>query len=333
MNPMNLLINDVCNRSCSYCFAQNRVKLGQDVALASNNIRLEAVRVYLAFLKRSHISEFKILGGEPTLHPQFSEIVDLGLMDGFTVVVFTNGMWNRRVCEYVASLGSASVKMVVNVNEPRYWKGKEGEYQARCLEAAGAKAMIGFNIFEPDFDLLFTRELIARFGLQRELRLGLASPILGQANQFISVSMREQIGSRLLDQLEQLEASDVLGCFDCGFVYCMFPEERWGTLIRSVQNGFLSLCRPIIDVGPDLSAWPCFPLSQLLTVDLRKYENRTELVRYFSERLSAFRQFGTRDECRECAFFRRQQCTGGCIAHCIRGFADSDPAVLHKAAS
>ncbi len=330
---MNLLINDVCNRSCSYCFAQNRVRLGQEVAVAANNISLESVRFYLEFLQRSHISEFKILGGEPTLHPQFSEIVNLGLKGGFSVAVFTNGMWSRRVCDYVAALGSAPLKLVVNINEPRYWKGPEADFQARCLEAAGGKAMIGFNIFEADFSLLFTRELIARFGLQRELRLGLASPILGQENQYITVAMREQIGRRLLDQLEQLEASDVLGCFDCGFVYCMFPEERWGTLIRSAQNGFLSLCRPIIDVGPDLTAWPCFPLSQLLTVDLRKYENRNELFRHFSERLAAFRQFGTRDDCQECRFFRRQQCTGGCLAHCIRGFAESDPALLRSTAS
>jgi len=303
------------------------------VALAGSNISLESVRVYLDFLRRSQINEFKILGGEPTLHPQFPQIVDLGLKDGCTVVVFTNGMWSRRVCEYVSSLGPAPLKFVVNVNEPRYWKGQEAEFQARCLQAAGAKAKIGFNIFEADFDLLFTRELIARFGLQRELRLGLASPILGQANACITVPMREQIGRRLLDQLEQLEASDVLGAFDCGFVYCMFPEERWGTLTRTVRNGLSSVCHPIIDVGPDLSAWPCFPLSQLLTVDLKEYENAAELRRFFNERLSAFRQFGSRDECRECEFFRRQQCAGGCIAHCVRGFAESDPALLQKTAS
>ena len=60
-----------------------------------SHITMDNVTYYIDFLKKSGIREFKILGGEPTLHPHFCDIVEAGLAeeDAMDIIVFTNGLW------------------------------------------------------------------------------------------------------------------------------------------------------------------------------------------------------------------------------------------------
>ena len=68
---MNLIITDWCNRACPYCFAREKVGLlGSDAP--TRFLSLPDLEFYLEFLVRSGLRELKLLGGEPTLHPQLS---------------------------------------------------------------------------------------------------------------------------------------------------------------------------------------------------------------------------------------------------------------------
>ena len=46
----------------------------------------------------------------------------------------------------------------------------------------------GFNIYRTDFDLAFLFQWINTFGLRRNIRLGMAHPILGRSNAFIDLA-------------------------------------------------------------------------------------------------------------------------------------------------
>ncbi len=316
---MNLIITDTCNRACPYCFARDKVVLkGERSSAASKAISLEAVSFYLDFLKRSQLREFKILGGEPTLHPEFCDIVDAGLDHDskFNVVIFTNGLWPDKVKAYFSDSRTSAVKFVVNVNEPGVQKDWEIDLQRETLAIAGGRASIGFNIFHKEFDLLFTADLIAKFGLKREMRIGLASPIVGADNDFLSEESLPQIGKRLIGQLRQLEKKDILCGFDCGFPLCMFSEEDLGTLALC-SRGFTSNCEVIIDVGPDLTAWPCFPLGSLFNVKLADFSDARALRNYYHKKLAPIRNFGSMANCLSCKYLKRKQCSGGCMARTL----------------
>lgn len=322
---MNLIITDQCNRSCVYCFARDKIELNSNITtgkLQKKQISLEAVDCYLDFLENSNIKLLKVLGGEPTLHPHFSEIIDRSIARKFDVAIFTNGLWPNSVLDYFKMNNQDQVSFVINVNEPNDQNAHETKRQKKCLETAGKRAMIGFNIYREHFDLLFCENLIDTFGLKREIRLGLASPIIRGKNAYLKNTSLKRIGKRLCGQLRRLERNDILGALDCGFPLCMFEENDLGSL-SITTTGFHSHCESIIDVDANLNAWPCFPLSKVLNVNLPDFDTASDLIEFYSKKLAPLRSIGSMDECIVCKFLKRGQCCGGCLGRTIQNIEDS----------
>lgn len=328
---MNLIVTDYCNRACPYCFAQNKVRVSEERSpFSGRSISLENVDVYLDFLVRSQEEVFKILGGEPTLHPQLPEIIERGIARSLKVEIFTNGLWPESFRDYWKSKRTAEVAFIVNTNEPSLQKDWETDLQGECFEIAGQQACISFNLYRDDFDLLFAGDLIDRFSLKRNIRIGIANPIVGRDTAYIEDNSLRKAAKRLVEQLRRLEERDILGSFDCGFTLCMFDEKDLGTLAIT-STGFSSVCGSAIDVGPELTAWPCFPLSDILNVHLLDFRYRAEITAYYKSKTAPLRSFGSKDDCLSCKYLRRGQCTGGCLGRVINSWKKSgDLRLLEK---
>jgi len=327
---MNIIITDCCNRACPYCFAQEKIRMSGDTEQA-HALADEDFNYCIDFLKSSNERALKLLGGEPTTHPHFVQFVEKALGQGLDVTVFTNGLWSPDVLGWVEVCASDKLHFLFNVNEPGLQPGDENRRQAQSLACAEKRGMIGFNLYRMDFDVRFVVNLIERFGLKREVRLGVAHPIAGQENAFVPDADLPGLGERLLEQLAHLEEHDILGTLDCGFPLCMFPEDQLGKLVTHTKSNAYSCCGPIIDVGSDLNVWPCFPLSALLNVNLRDFKAYDDLYAYYEQKLSAVRGIGFLDRCLTCKYRIRGQCCGGCMARTLRNWQQNgDVAVLER---
>jgi len=330
---MNLIINDTCNRSCPYCFARGKVASpGSPARPDKNDISLDNFEKYLQFHIRSHIPQLKLLGGEPTLHPEFLEFLRRAHSHDLQTTVFTNGLWPRSVMAGIRDIPLAEwrIKFLFNVNEPRLQPASQLQHALECMKIAGPRGQCGFNIYRTDFDLQFIPPLIDAAGMDRELRLGLAAPIVATENEFVDPGVFKSIGRRLISQLRMLEQQNVLGSFDCGFPLCMFPEEDLGSLTLN-SRGFNSVCGFPIDVGPNLNAWACFPLSNIANVPISNFTNALELGEYFTRKFSGVRALGALDDCLACKYLQRKQCNGGCVALTLRKIvSDGDSHILRK---
>lgn len=75
---MNIVITGKCNRSCPYCFAKGKMQSDTDAGNKNTGpvaISLQNFDKCLDFLKKSSRRRLNILGGEPTLHPVFEELI------------------------------------------------------------------------------------------------------------------------------------------------------------------------------------------------------------------------------------------------------------------
>ena len=107
----NLCITSLCNRSCSrYCFAGLNVMRRPDQAA---HMDWTVFCTALDFIQRSTIDSVRILGGEPTLHPQFERMVEEVFSRGLKLTLFSNEMGVPLVCR-----GGTKVHTVVHPEAP-----------------------------------------------------------------------------------------------------------------------------------------------------------------------------------------------------------------------
>ena len=82
----NISITARCNRQCPYCFT-GFTKHGENRDM-DRDMFLRA----LPYLTRSGIDQARLIGGEPTLHPDFIWMAGKALESGFRLMVFSNGL-------------------------------------------------------------------------------------------------------------------------------------------------------------------------------------------------------------------------------------------------
>ena len=107
---MNILLTTTCSRRCPYCFAQERVTLEPGAPTkrtAPPHISREDFSRAIEFAKTGAARQVGILGGEPSLHPQFTELLELAWDAGFHTKIFSNGMWRERDLDALATAMAA----------------------------------------------------------------------------------------------------------------------------------------------------------------------------------------------------------------------------------
>ena len=84
---MNIMLNQVCNLACPYCFANEFVgRSEKSLKSDKSQITEENFRIALDFAIKSRETRLGLIGGEPTLHPKFEEFVTMGINSPIPVV-------------------------------------------------------------------------------------------------------------------------------------------------------------------------------------------------------------------------------------------------------
>jgi sulfatase maturation enzyme AslB (radical SAM superfamily) len=332
---MNILLTSKCNRRCPYCFAAERIShdsgaSAENAATTADNstgaapptfISARNFEYALSFVTPERRKVVGILGGEPSLHPRFVDLLDIAWKKGVRTKIFTNGLWAKEkinaIRKKAPQLGPL-LHMVVNVNHPDDTPSAERKQQARFLEALGPWCALSYNIYKADFDPLFLLDLIDEHKTKKEIRIAIAQPLANTENICVDLEDYPQMAPTIVDLVEKGDAQSVRVSFDCGFIMCMFTPAQIGKMIMCSTH-FVIRCAPVIDVGTDLSVWACFPLSTIgAGVRLTDFENLPALRTHFRSVFSRLYETGAMEKCVDCIHRKRDRCPGGCAAHVYR---------------
>ncbi|MEI6261524.1 MAG: radical SAM protein [Deltaproteobacteria bacterium] len=311
---MNLLLTTSCVRSCPYCFAKKEM----DVSNSKDRISWDNIIYVSDFLKSSGQNHISLLGGEPTLHPQFVDIVLYLIERGFFVNVFTSGVMNAamlyEVQRYLRNK-KRWVSFICNLNDPDQTPAplKEIESVHSFLDAMGTLVTPGYNIYRIDFHLEFIFDLVTKYGLKRDMRLGLAHPIPGAKNSFISPYEIGDVVKRLFSYANYFNQLRISLGFDCGFPLCKVTNEQIGWLYRLCGNRINFGCGMPLDINPDMSIYSCFPLSNYHRRSLFEFDHLDEIVEFYEKRKFEIRSEipGVYEECDGCIYLGEGRCDGG----------------------
>ena len=305
----NISITSHCNRRCGYCFA------GRTEKDSATDMSRETLTAALDLLERSGIHEARLLGGEPTLHPDFPSMVELILQRDLRLTLFTNGLIPGPALDALGEVPGERLELLVNVDPPESTPAARRRQLHRTLELLGPCAVLGFNIARPGVSLGFLLDLQQRHRARPRVRLGLAHPRLDRGNQFLRPDHFAEVGKRVVSFARRAAARGVKLELDCGFVPCMFPAGAAAEL--GVEPGALGRrCNPLPDILPDGAVVPCYPLSDLEGASLELSGELTvqALQRRLERTLRPYRRLGIFRDCDACAVRDQGACLGGCLA-------------------
>lgn len=323
---MNILFTNFCNRNCPYCFARGKLVSGRK--LKTSYINLDDLKVVIDFMKRAEMTNVGVIGGEPTLHPQFEEAVSILVEEGLYVRIFSNGLITKEsTLQFLKEINKNKWFMTLNVNSPEDYSKKEWSVATRTMEILKDRVKLGFNIYKLDFDADFLIGLVEKYNLKKAIRLGVANPLFSQDNEYIRLEDHKKLTPRIIGLARKCCESDISLEFDCGFTLCSFSKEEISQL-HSCNSKFGAWCGRGPDVGPDLTVWNCFATSVILNRKITDFDNPDEVYRFYAKKFNAFRLAGGTNKCANCEHLISGQCGGGCLGHTLKSFNLEDKTSL-----
>ena len=173
----NIMINEICNQRCPYCFAAEFVNKNP------NNMSFANFKKAVKFACTSQVvNKLGIIGGEPLLHPEVDTFVKYAakIRKVKRVIVFTNGV---HLLEHPEILQNKKVAFLVNVNSPEDVGESNFQKTVQTIDYFYKNKMlnrltIGLNIYSKTLDYSFFINLADKYNFPR-VRLSIVVPAYG----------------------------------------------------------------------------------------------------------------------------------------------------------
>ena len=324
----NILLTSSCNRSRPSGFAGNETSGptgGQ--SLSWENL------IYIAdFLRASGQRQVSLGGGEPTMHPQCVDFILYLLDRGFDVTLCTDGILSPSRLEefrhHLAEVPIERLHLVCNLHDPVQSPVLPQDTQRlhRFLAVMGPWTQGGFTIQRLDFSLDFLFDAISRFGMKRQLRLGLAHPVPGSQAGFIHAEDMRRVVERLYYHRQLFETHRVRPDLDCGLPLCKFSDAELGWLHR-LRGHAPGGCGPAFAISPDMRVYHCLPLSHYQRKSLFEFDSMEQIDRHFARLRDEIKAeiAGIYEECDGCRSREDGGCDGGGVCQIVSRFMGEAP--------
>lgn len=298
----NIILNDKCQRKCTYCFSENNNSFDMDY----NTFKV------IANFVATGTKAVNIIGGEPTLSSSFEEILTYLINNDFMVQVFTNGMLNDdtfvMVKDVMRSASTDKVFFAININNAHLRTHEEDRLQRRFMSEFNRYTYVAHTILNKDHDLCFISDIIKEYDLQNDIRLGLALPVFKGINEYLPIADYKIVGKKIIEFAKNNK--DISISLDCGFPMCMFDMEDLNDINSNKNLNFYFECGQPIDIFPDLSVINCNPLKKVYRDNISDFENIEDLRLLLKKNLEVAHGI-FEGRCKECFFFMKY-CSGGC---------------------
>ena len=299
----NLLLNNYCNLKCPYCFEET-IKNNEEMDI------FEFTNILLWLSQSSHptAKQIGIVGGEPTLHPLFNQLMTILnyyiKYFNFNVTLFTNGIFLNE--EKLSLLTNKNIRILINYNSPTIMSTKYTKQLFQNLEYINTldwfhkiglynteKVCLGCNICEEINNYDFFWDIVDLYKLQH-IRFSCVVPSKKEYlnNKHLYFKMMQPKITKFIYEGQQ---RNIQLDMDCGYLPpCYIDQERCDSIY----------CQPIVDIKHHFIASPCFGFNEF--IDCHNFKNYDELYEYL---FNIMKQQSKNHKCDNCT----KLCQGGCL--------------------
>lgn len=305
----NLMLTNYCNKNCSYCFGVD-IMAPKKKAVAMSR---ETFSDIVEWMERKPFDRVvHLMGGEPTLHPDVEWMIGQLLEHDMHLTIFSN-MATSEAADLAEKLSDFPVKWVTNVGNPNEWTAGQRLNIERALRAAGQRASLSVNLLPGEVDDSWVLELIEKFDLCRNIKIGFVLPTLTSSNSSLGEEEYRGIAHRVTELVRAGESLNLSLGYECGIPYCCFTDEELGFL-WSHNSMINSGCQSRLDITPEGEVIYCLPLSTAGRCHFSEFEDYPSCREWFENRYRPYRMLGSKVECADCMLNNPLKCNGGCLA-------------------
>ncbi len=290
----NIFLTRKCNLKCPYCFADEFVNKKNE------EISIDNFKKALSFIKTN--SDFVgLIGGEPTLHSRFNEILDILIEDKKINIVslFTNGL---EIDKYIDKLRNKKFHILINTNsykdigEVKYQKLKNN---IKLLKENKKKEFVlGINLYSNTLDYSFIFDLL-QTAEKNNLRFSTAISNSNKENTCNALENFKRIKPYLMQFLNDCLEKGIVPYNDCNAIPdCILDIKDKRVLLKLSILGnktknktpiaTTNTCLPVIDILPDLTAVRCFGLSKNMRIPISDFKSVEILRTYFYNNIDIY---------------------------------------------
>lgn len=322
----NIMITKRCNLRCPYCFAE------EFVGKSSDDITIENFKAALDFALTNPDEEIGLIGGEPTVHSNFKEILETIICDDRITIctLFTNGIL---VDKFVKQLSHPKFKILINCNPPTDMGEKAFQKMKENIDLLANeyymqdKITLGINMYKVDFEYDYIFELLEMCNF-KYLRTSVSIPNSKEITKMTSLEYFKVMKPVVLEFYHELLSRGIVPFYDCNAIpRCIFTPLELKVLEQMVEatgledNNLLSdvtACSPVIDILTDLHIIRCFALSEY-KAKTTDFNDIFEARSYFSNCFDSLAFHVYADEnCNDCFYKKTMKCSAGCFAFKIK---------------
>lgn len=316
----NIALTTYCNLHCPYCFADTMIQTEE-----IKNISLDQFKFICEWIlkdkPKNHKGHIGLIGGEPTLHPQFKEILMLTdkifTENNCAGVLFTNAVYLEPFLPYLPE----ELHVLININTPRAMSKDQWIKMNRTLNKIynmgwfGTKVSIGCNLCMEIDDYSFLWNIVDNYKIDN-VRVSVTAPTKEEYKKNKDKYYLSML-PKFLAFVKEAEIRGVALGRDCNQIpECYYQNDEDLKLVRKVmgeENRATPHCGPVVDITPDFSASACFGAYEI--VDCNLFNNYWELEYYLLNKciMPKFINNCT-GQCKDCKKHELFQCQGGCLA-------------------
>jgi hypothetical protein len=323
---MNVILTTRCAKNCSFCFARQtlREKGDKDMSIADFEQLLEMA------LHDGPNPVIKLLGGEPTMHPQFDLIIDILTRKHVGATLISNLLYTdpelRERINRAAHSGTlcSCLANAAELDRETDWRIFQTNFTAlqesfaasgNCARTIHASITLSRHksaVEETDYLAYLAQNL--KISL---LRLSLDFQGENRKDEFFINN--KEYGQKILAVIYKCLDLRIPISWDCKIYPCLFEPE----VFQKDVEGFVKTLRTVcddnsapFDVFPDLSYVHCFPCRSLVGQNILQFYKISEakLQIAFLKRAWRAQQSGQWPEpCQSCHYYQNGQCDSLCL--------------------
>nr|WP_269435741.1 radical SAM protein [Desulfosarcina ovata] len=306
MSPK-LLLTNKCNRACEFCFQTS-------MAIRDAEISIPDFNSLLLWLKFQNINTLTLLGGEPTIHRNFSHLLKLANDMNFHINMLSNLLFKKDIFSFFKNIQNICANITLFDTYTITEQNRILENLA-TLENLKIDVLLSCTIYKTDQSIEHILGIAKKYSNIREIRLDLARPSIDKKNKYISIKKIESHKTQLLSYIREVESIGLNVLFDCPFPKCFFTSEEINSYDLPSKGLSHNECGNLL-INPDLSIASCpfYNLTEKKITDFSSFSEAKEFIVDNKEIERLKYSVCSLPLCKTCQSRIDKSCTGYCIA-------------------